>query len=293
MVAEDESVLEREVEVLGGLEIGTRRGHVYGTGPNGHLGGGYSVHWAKYTTGTAVVELQKHGGAVRTFNFESQAEAEAEFERIKGELFLRQLVEWVAGTLTDAGIVPAEFRGAVLAGELDALLGAADLQEERGESAAALLLRSAYHRVRGEANVEVRAGKGVVIVLNPVHVTPKCPAKPAVGDCRAAVVAVGVSVRVLSVETKHDSVKGDDGRYRTAVRTLVADRTFRLGDHALYHSYNLAYFAPVEAVTAKTVVIAEGRGRSKRTRFTIAGFVGWNHDFDAAKAAERNANWSD
>lgn len=301
MVDELVSVLEREVEIVGGYPIGTRRGYANGHGLHSYSAAGYAVTWAPLTSGVADVQLQPWGSpdedrrpVVTSVMFDTANEARAEFERIKALLFTRQWVEWVTTDLAKAGIVPDEFREQLLAGELQALLVAADWQDDRDNPNAALLLRAAYHGLRGEVNVVVPAGKGRTIVLNPLEITKRTKVEPGIAPPRVAVIDAGKSVRTVAVRTTHESRLDPSaaGRRVTVVTTFVDERIFRVGDVAEYDSFNLVYFAPIEAITAKTVVIAGRHGKGK-SRLTIARFVGKNHDFDLAKAQERNANWSD
>jgi hypothetical protein len=194
-----------------------------------------------------------------------------------------------------AGIVPNEFRGAVVAGELVALLGAADWQDERDNPNAGLLLRAAYYRITGQANVVVPAGNGTVAVLNPQVVTKRSPVVPGIGVCRAAVVEVGKSVRIVSVRTAHTATPPSGplpGRAATEVNTFVAERIFRLGDPAEYDAFNLVYYAPITSITTKTVVIVD-LGGTEMHRLSLAKFVEKNHDFDLARARKRNDEWMD
>lgn len=244
----------------------------------------------------ARIELHRHGEETRVRDFLARNEFLDEVERLEAALFTRQWVEWVAGTLTDAGIVPECFRQAILAGDLDTLVIAADWQDERDNPNAAMLLRAAYHRIRGEANVAVGAGKGKTIVLNPHPVTKRSPAAPGVGVCRAVVVEAGKSVRIVSVVRRSGSrpdASNPGGRVLSTV-TCVEERVFRVGDQAEYGSYNLVYFAPVKSITAKTVVIVGGMAHQPEThRLSLAAFVEKNHDFDLAKAQKRNNQWMD
>ncbi len=307
MVDELANALDEAVEGRGGHAIGVRPG---GVRPGGvrfgserYSGGGRTVVLLAFATGTAQVEIEEFGRTAareaEVVGFDSVDEARAEYERLKAVLFVREWVEWVLGPLHSAGIVPACFRESILAGDLDALVIAADWQDERDNPNAALLLRAAYHKVRGEANVAVHAGKGVTAVLNPHVVTKRGPAKPeASGPVRAVVVTAGKSVRIVSVVVKCESrsdTSNPGGRVVTTT-TCVEERIFRTGDQAEYGSYNLVYFAPIRALTAKTVVIAEDApvsGTRPTHRLTLAQFVEKNHDFDLAKARKRNSEWMD
>jgi hypothetical protein len=306
MVACDVNVLEVPVEVRGGYAVETLPGGVGYYGDDRYTGADGAVvlrgrrrRPQGLGAGEALLEFERFDGDLprqgALYAFPSEEDARAEFERLKGELFLRQWVRWASTNLVEAGVVPAEFRGAVLAGELEALAVAADFHEEQGRPDLALLARAAFHAVRGEVNVEVKLGKGSVAVLNPFEVTKRCKPRPTFGTARAAVVTVGKCLRVLNVRVLHEQEKGPDGKFRTVPRVTVDDKVFGVGDQAEYHSYNLTYYAPVKSITAKTVVLlSDAYGATGPThRLTLARFVDKNHDFDLAKARERNANWSD
>jgi hypothetical protein len=289
MVGELANVLEEPVEVRGGAEVEIlARGHIHARGEDYALVGDHAIGIERYVGGAVHVQLRKlgDGGLLTARAFAGESAARAEFERLKAQLFARQWVAWATTLLVEAGVLPEEFKGAVLTGDAQALLVAADWRDDRGEESAAILLRSAYHMVTGQANVEVKAGKGKVIVLNPQVVTRKFPAKPTVGPVRAAVVEVGKSVRIVSTEVTYGA--GGEGA------GCVQERIFRLGDQAEYDSFNLVYYAPVKSISAKTVVIdRKGDRGGSDARLTLAKFVEKNHDFDLAKAKKRNDEWTD
>ena len=62
---------------------------------------------------------------------------------------------------------------------------------------------------------------------------------------------------------------------------------FKIGDSAVYDSYNLTYTGTIEAIGPKTVTIRNTFG--KLTRLSIYEFNWRNKDFDAAKIFDRNA----
>ena len=69
---------------------------------------------------------------------------------------------------------------------------------------------------------------------------------------------------------------------------LHFDKTFRIGDEAEYHSYNLIYTGTITAIGPKTIEItAYG---TKRHRLTIYNFSWRNWDFDSVKIAKENFN---
>lgn len=85
--------------------------------------------------------------------------------------------------------------------------------------------------------------------------------------------------------TPGESIRIHGLRYRTE----AYDRTFRIGDEAEYHSYNLSYTGPIVAIGPSTVTVAEERGGRKVKRLSLDEFTWRNWNFDAAKTARRNA----
>ena len=63
------------------------------------------------------------------------------------------------------------------------------------------------------------------------------------------------------------------------------ERTFKLGDTAEYHSYNLSYLGNVIAIGGKTVTIDAG---NRRCRLSIYEFSWRNRHLDLAKTIARN-----
>jgi hypothetical protein len=277
------------VEIQGGHYIGTRPGHVrFSGGPDSyHLGGGYVVAVGRYTTGTSVVELVKAGRdePVAMVGFDTILEGELEFRRIKAQLELLDRVKAVMDLLyVTTGVLPVEFLPSVLAGDLGSLVIAADFQDEQDKPDAAMLLRAAYYRLTGRANVVVKPTRKTTLVLNPQVVTKRSPEgrnSTNLGELAAVLVTPGEGVRIVSLDTN---------KY-TPVAVLVKE--FKVGDQAEYDSYNLVYYAPIESITAKTVVVAGYRPDTQKHRLTIAKFVEKNRDFDLAKARRRNDEWSD
>jgi hypothetical protein len=288
MIAEEtRDVMAEEVAVRGDHYIGTRPGafRFFGGPDTYHLGGGYVVGVRKFTTGTAQIELAKVGRdeVVEVFGFNTHAEAVEEFGRVKAQLQDRERVQAVVDLLyVVTGILPAEFLGAVRGGDLTTLLVAADFRDEQGEADKAVLLRSAYYRLTGRANVEVKVDRKTTLVLNTMEVTKRTRPESkstTLGELTAAVVTVGEGVRTVGLKT--NSVHGPS----------VVVREYRVGDQAEYDSYNLVYFAPIAKVTAKTVeIVAYGK---EKHRLTLAKFVDKNFDFDLAAARKRNDAWMD
>lgn len=66
------------------------------------------------------------------------------------------------------------------------------------------------------------------------------------------------------------------------------DRTFKIGDTAEYHAYNIHYLGKIVAITEKTVSIEEENGT--KHRLELYDFDRRNHDLDLASIAIRNAD---
>lgn len=287
-------VLAEAVEVRGGHPLGEMRGSLLGAMPDAYAGSGYTVDIVQYATGPATVRLYKHEGYQSmgpsyhtAVGFDTAAEAREEFERIRDFLRLRQKVELVVGSdFLTRYVLPAGFEAHVRAGELSALLVAADRVEEDGdEYGYALILRAIYHRFAGQPNVAVRTSKKVTTVYNATAVSKRKPAGLH-GDCSlygltVAVVTAGESVRVVSLDLGRDRSVGIDVR------------EFRVGDQAEFDSYNLSYYGPIVSVTAKTVVIDKRRSPGETARMKVGDFAQTNRDFDLAAARKRNAEYMD
>lgn len=93
-----------------------------------------------------------------------------------------------------------------------------------------------------------------------------------------------------------NEMTSSEGKWGTpgfkVVKTEVPYRKeFKLGDPAEYGSYNLSYYGPITAITEKTVEISERRqGGGKKHRLDLHTFDWRNHDFNADKAAAKNAD---
>lgn len=79
----------------------------------------------------------------------------------------------------------------------------------------------------------------------------------------------------------------DTGRVRGG---QAYDRTFCIGETALYGGMNLDYTGTIVSITAKTVTIQDGQTVK---RLTIADFARKNRFFSIAVSAKRNAEWLD
>jgi hypothetical protein len=79
---------------------------------------------------------------------------------------------------------------------------------------------------------------------------------------------------------------------RRSIEPTPYDRTFHIGDQAEHGSYNLSYYGPIVAITAKSVTIrsdVDGRNR----RLSLAEFSRRNWNFDLQTARRRNGEWMD
>lgn len=85
----------------------------------------------------------------------------------------------------------------------------------------------------------------------------------------------GVSIRIFGVDTNR--VKGPQ----------AYDFTFKVGDIAEYHAYNMSYFAPITSITAKRIGF-----KSENRSLDLYDFVHHN-DEDRAAKVKRNQSWSD
>lgn len=290
MVGELVNVLELPVEIRGGAPSPRRtfRGPV---GEEYTARGGFWLQLSAFEAGGEVTLRPVGPDRTTTVRaFADPAAARVEYARLAALLWAREWVGWAADRLTRAGVLPAEFLPTVLSGDGESLLAAADWRDERDAPDAALLLRAAYHRINGTANVVVPAGKGRSIVLNPHEVTKRNPPRPETGGLRAAVIEEGRAIRIVSLEDRERRERVG-GQHRWVSRCEVAERSFAVGDQAEYDSYNLVYYGPIRSITARTVTI-DGAWKGTK-RLTIARFVAKNCDFDLAAAQERNANWSD
>lgn len=91
-----------------------------------------------------------------------------------------------------------------------------------------------------------------------------------------------VSIRLFGVETNR--VNGP----------LHYDRTFRIGDTAVYGGFNLTYTGTIVAIGAKVVAIKEPYSQNARVhKLSIAQFSRWNDTMDLDQIAKRNSEWMD
>ena len=108
---------------------------------------------------------------------------------------------------------------------------------------------------------------------------------------RCGKVYQGVESNTYNAEIQKNKSIRIFGVYRNSTRApeVTFDKTFRLGATAEYDSYNLKYTGTIVAIGEKTVTVESYGGRH---RLDLHTFCWRNWDFDAAKAAEHNANES-
>lgn len=70
------------------------------------------------------------------------------------------------------------------------------------------------------------------------------------------------------------------------------DKTFEIGDYAIYGSYNLTYTGPITAIGPKTVTIDASDTGERPKRIPLYTFSWRNKFYNAAKIAARNARVS-
>lgn len=67
---------------------------------------------------------------------------------------------------------------------------------------------------------------------------------------------------------------------------------YKVGDEAVYDSYNLAYIGTIVAITEKSVIVVEPYRDARKHRMTFEKFAFYN-DQPIAAAHKRNAEWTD
>lgn len=79
------------------------------------------------------------------------------------------------------------------------------------------------------------------------------------------------------------------GLYKNYAVPKSYDITFKIGDQAEYHSYNLKYTGSIVSITEKSITIQPEHG-DRKSRLSITEFAWRNWNFDAEKVSEHNAN---
>lgn len=75
--------------------------------------------------------------------------------------------------------------------------------------------------------------------------------------------------------------------YRGGVEETVSPE-FRVGDYAVYGSYNLIYTGRIVSITEKTVTIKPYENQDGTKRLKHADFAWRNYDYNAERIASRN-----
>lgn len=90
----------------------------------------------------------------------------------------------------------------------------------------------------------------------------------------------GKSIRVQSTEDEY--VNGN-------VRPVTHDVAFKIGDLAIYDSYNFDYTGHIISITEKTVTVRKDDMHSKRTtRMDLVDFAFYNRDFNLNEIRKNN-----
>tara|TARA_R110000796_G_scaffold84556_2_gene184228 strand:- start:1045 stop:1416 length:372 start_codon:yes stop_codon:yes gene_type:complete len=97
------------------------------------------------------------------------------------------------------------------------------------------------------------------------------------GDDYRADVVKGSSIRIHGIDA--NNVRGPQS----------FDRTYQLGDDAVYDSYNMVYTGEIVSITDKTVTIDTRSTGGRTKRLPLAVFVARNHGWDLVKVAKHNA----
>jgi hypothetical protein len=87
-----------------------------------------------------------------------------------------------------------------------------------------------------------------------------------------------------------DVLPGDSIRIFGADYGKTFDLSFRLGEQAVYYTYNTDSLGKIVKITPNTVTIAEG---NRVHRLTVYGFISKNHDFDLERILRRNREHMD
>lgn len=98
-----------------------------------------------------------------------------------------------------------------------------------------------------------------------------------------AEITAGVSIRLFGTKG-NIYVRDEAGKMVAGSREF--DLTFRVGDSAVYGSYNYIYTGEITSIGEKTVTIQEEGGKAHR--LSIYEFCSRNWSFDAERIADRN-----
>jgi hypothetical protein len=109
-----------------------------------------------------------------------------------------------------------------------------------------------------------------------------------VSEGHHAVIVPGESILLHGIETSHDYVDG-----KVTKRSRLFAQSFKLGDRAVYHTYNLIFTGPIVAIGAETVTIAEDDHEGRNHRLSLYDFDRLNHDYDPEYIFKNNTEWRD
>ena len=206
--------------------------------------------------------------------YQTQEDAAEGWTRLRDFHQRLERTAWAAAILPEGA--PDQFRAQLAGGDWEALPILADWFEDRGACDEALVCRAIRCRLDGRANVEFAGA-----LLNVAHVTPRYTTADGTAAVHVAKVEPGKSVAIITA-----------GGWERGLITTLRTREFLVGDTAEVGSFNLVYMGEILTITRKTVTVKEPH-RTRTNRFSIGAFVAKNYDFDAAKAAKRNADWTD
>ncbi len=86
----------------------------------------------------------------------------------------------------------------------------------------------------------------------------------------------GHSIRIFGVMTNH--VRGPQ----------EFDKVFKIGDRAVYGSFNLIYVGTITAIGPKTVTVKHYEHSEEVTMLQVYGFIDQNWDYDSEKIRKHN-----
>lgn len=83
------------------------------------------------------------------------------------------------------------------------------------------------------------------------------------------------------------------GVYRNTCKGEINfDKTFQVGNYAIYDSYNLIYYGQIVAIGPKTITIKHYANSNQVSKLDLHTFCWRNWDFDLQKSIEYNQNES-
>lgn len=82
------------------------------------------------------------------------------------------------------------------------------------------------------------------------------------------------------------------GTYNDHISKPEFDKTFEIGDQAVWGAYNLTYTGEIVSIGKSTVTITRFGIGERKKRLDLRSFCFWNWDYDAEKIAKHNLNES-